>query len=294
MNAEKNLMQQLTISTQKGRNIMVSILVDEDLCTRCGICSVVCPNAIIEPTDGGTLPRVTEGRSGMCISCGHCEAFCPEEALTQSPADETRTSRQKETCGEISARHLGIYLKSRRSIRKYRPEPVDKKTIEALLDVARYAASGGNGQPVDWLVVHDPKEVRKIAGLTIEWMRELAGSSHPLSGYVPHLISAWDSGSEVICRGAPHLLIPHIPEESQIAPTDAIIALTTVDIAAPAFGIGTCWAGFVAMASRSYKPLQDYYALPKGRVPAYAMMFGYPFYTPHVIPRRNPLKVTWR
>lgn len=97
-----------------------------------------------------------------------------------------------------------------------------------------------------------------------------------------------------ICWGAPHLLIPHIPEESPTAPTDAIIALTTVDIAAPAFGIGMCWAGLVNMASHTYKPLQEYYTLPKGRIPAHAMMFGYPRYTPHRIPQRNPFKVTWR
>ncbi|MCX6686366.1 MAG: nitroreductase family protein [Methanoregula sp.] len=272
----------------------MTINVDSDTCTRCGICSEVCPLSVIGPVDEETLPRVAEGRSGMCISCGHCEAFCPTGALTQSFADESQTGSQRETCGEISPDNLGIYLKSRRSIRKYRPEPVGKETIEALLDVARYAASGGNGQPVEWLVIRDPKEVQKVAGLTIEWMRELANSNHPMSGYVPHLIAAWERGSDIICRGAPHLLIPNIPEESPIAPTDAIIALTTVDIAAPAFGLGTCWAGFVAMASRSYRPLQDYYALPKGRIPAYAMMFGYPRHTPHLIPRRNPLKVTWR
>ncbi len=40
-------------------------------------------------------------------------------------------------------------------------------------------------------------------------------------------------------------LFAHIPEGNPMASVDAIIALTHFDIAAPAFGIGTCWAGFV-------------------------------------------------
>ena len=65
----------------------------------------------------------------------------------------------------------------------FHPGPVDKETIRRILDVARYAASGGNGQPVQWLVVHDPAEVHALAGLTIDWMNTLRNSNHPLSGY---------------------------------------------------------------------------------------------------------------
>ncbi|MCK7507961.1 MAG: nitroreductase family protein [Desulfobacterales bacterium] len=65
-----------------------------------------------------------------------------------------------------------------------------------------------------------------------------------------------EQGHDVICRGAPHLLFAHIPESNPIASVDAIIALTHFDLAAPAFGIGTCWAGFVTMAAVSYEPLQ--------------------------------------
>jgi nitroreductase len=44
-------------------------------------------------------------------------------------------------------------------------------------DNARYAASGGNSQQTQWLVVHDPEKVRRIAGLTIEWMKGMESGS---------------------------------------------------------------------------------------------------------------------
>jgi nitroreductase len=74
---------------------------------------------------------------------------------------------------------------------------------------------------------------------------------------------------------------------------DATIALTHFDIAAPAFGVGTCWAGFVAMAAASFAPLRQEIGIPEGRTSAYAMMFGNPRYQVHGIPPRKPLQVTW-
>nr|WP_320162221.1 nitroreductase family protein [uncultured Methanoregula sp.] len=272
---------------------MTTIFVDQDLCTRCGICSVVCPMSIVDPADENTLPRVTDAKAGMCIQCGHCEVTCPSQALLLNVTPDEKVSLPAGT-GTISSDDMGYYLKKRRSVRHFTKDPVPEEKILEILDIARYAASGGNGQPVEWIVVHDPKNVRKIAGLTVEWMKTLVNSGHPMSGYVPSLIAAWEAGHDPICRGAPHLLFSHIPEGNPIAQTDAIIALTHFDVAAPAFGIGTCWAGFVAMAAASYAPLYKELGIPAGRKSAYAMMFGYPQYKIYGIPRRKPLQVTWQ
>ncbi len=272
---------------------MTSILVDQDLCTRCGICSNVCVMGVIDPADENSLPRVNKARAAMCIGCGHCEACCPSRALLLSDSLEDRV-RLPVGAGTIAADDMGYYLKKRRSVRRYIKDPVPKETILELLDIARYAASGGNGQPVEWIVVHDSKKVHRIAELTIAWMRTLVNSDHPMSGYIPLLLAAWDGGSDVICRGAPHLLIATIPENNPVAQTDAVIALTHFDIASPAYGVGTCWAGFVAMAAWSYEPLKRELGLPSGRKSAYAMMFGHPQYKIYSLPRRKPLRVAWQ
>ncbi len=272
---------------------MATLRVDQALCTHCGICSVVCPMGIIDPADEYTLPVVQDKKASLCIRCGHCEVSCPSQAIVADYLPDENVQVPAGT-GTIPPGDLGIYLKKRRSVRHFKKETVSKERIESVLEIARYAASGGNGQPVQWLVIHDPAEVKKIAGLTIEWMKTLVNSGHPMSGYVPMLIAAWEQGNDVICRGAPHLLIAHIPEGNHIATVDAIIALTHFDITAPAFGIGTCWAGFVAAACREYPPMQEALALPEGRVAAYAMMFGVPQYKVYGIPRRNPVQVMWR
>jgi nitroreductase/NAD-dependent dihydropyrimidine dehydrogenase PreA subunit len=272
---------------------MTILLVDQDLCTRCGICSVVCTMGIIDPADENTLPRVADAKAGLCIQCGHCEVYCPSQALLLNVRPDDKVSLPA-GAGTIAPDDLGYYMRKRRSVRQFTKDPVPKETILEVLDIARYAPSGGNGQPVEWIVVHDPKKVKKIAGLTIDWMKTLVNSDHPMSGYIPVLIGAWESGRDVICRGAPHLLIAHIPEGNPMAFADTIIALTHFDIAAPAYGIGTCWAGFVAIAATSYVPLRKELAIPAGRKPAYAMMFGNPQYKVNGIPRRKPLGIAWQ
>jgi nitroreductase len=248
---------------------------------------------LIDPADENTLPRIPDVKTKMCIRCGHCEVFCPSQALLLNDRPDEKVSLPA-GAGTIAPEDMGYYLRKRRSVRHFTKDPVPKEKILEILDIARYAASGGNGQPVEWIVVHDPKKVKMIACMTIEWMRTLVNSDHPMKDYVPILIGAWEGGYDVICRGAPHLLFATIPESNPIASTDAIIALTHFDVAAPAFGVGTCWAGFVAMAAMSYEPLQKELAIPAGRRSAYAMMFGHPQYKIYGIPRRKSLKVAWQ
>src|SRR5208337_32119 len=214
--AGQKIEKTLTPRTHIEETIMTTILVDQYLCTRCGICSVVCPASIVDPADENTLPRVQDTKAGMCIQCGHCEVSCPSQALLLNIRPDEKMVLPG-SAGMISAEDMAFYLKKRRSVRHFTKDPVPKETILGILDIVRYAASGGNGQPVQWNVVYGKKKVRKIAGLTIEWMKTLQNTNHPMSGYIPGLIGAWEAGHDVICRGAPHLLFATIPEDNPVA-----------------------------------------------------------------------------
>ena len=47
-------------------------------------------------------------------------------------------------------------LTQRRSSRKFRPDPLPKGAIEKILEAGRWAMSGANGQPWEFIVVTDP------------------------------------------------------------------------------------------------------------------------------------------
>jgi nitroreductase/NAD-dependent dihydropyrimidine dehydrogenase PreA subunit len=282
----------LTYEILQRRYVVTAIIVDRDLCNSCGICSEVCPLGVIV-TEEGKGPEVRPEREAYCIQCGHCEACCPESALVLDIGERELPLGEGTT---LPADLVGHYMKNRRSVRHYKKERVPRETIRAILDVARYAPSGSNSQPVEWLVVHDPGKVRELAASTIDWMRFEATKETPVmpATFLQGLIASWEKGHDPICRGAPHLLVAHVPEGPGSGPIDAIIALTYADLAAPAFGVGTCWAGFLSMAVPAWKPLRDALALPKGRTYSYALMCGYPRFRSYRIPPRKPLRVSWQ
>ena len=49
---------------------MAALLVNQDLCTRCGICSAVCPMSIVDPADENTLPMVQDANAGSASGAG--------------------------------------------------------------------------------------------------------------------------------------------------------------------------------------------------------------------------------
>jgi len=273
---------------------MTIMSIDQNLCTKCGICSAVCPAGIISARGDDEIPSVSGPAEPFCIRCGHCTISCPERALSVSFRHDEEPAVPPGFPPEPEL--IAYYLKNRRSVRHYTKKPVPRETIEAILDIARYAPSGGNQQPVQWLVIHDPQDVHRLAGLTIDWVRHVAAQEKPLMPRMltDRLITAWEQGNDPICRGAPHLLVASVREGAGSAATDGIIAATYADAAAPAFGIGTCWAGFLSMAVRAWPPVTEALALPGGTVFSAALMAGYPRYRTYGIPPRNPLKVTWR
>src|SRR3970282_2867530 len=61
----------------------------------------------------------------------------------------------------------------RRSIRGYdESREVPEETVRAILDCARWAPSGGNGQPWEFVVVRDPATRYKIADYYVKQMAQ--------------------------------------------------------------------------------------------------------------------------
>lgn len=139
---------------------------------------------------------------------------------------------------------LSMYLKSRRSVRHFTSQMVEKEKILQMLDITRYAASGCNSQPVACTVIYGGQEVHKLAGLTLDWIRHLYESRDPLGMALHPLITAWERGVDAICWNAPHLLVAHIPENHISAPTDGIIALTHFDRCTIVWSGGPAGQGF--------------------------------------------------
>jgi nitroreductase/NAD-dependent dihydropyrimidine dehydrogenase PreA subunit len=264
------------------------IAVEEEKCSRCGLCVRACPAGIIV-LDGGfpeTIAKIEKG----CITCGHCVAVCPNSALNHCRMALDECSPLT-TNWRISPEQMELIIKGRRSIRRYRPEPIDRDVLEKLLDMVRYAPTGGNSQSVRWLVVSDPEEIGRLSSIVIDWLRILLVQGTP---GVKGMLKAWEMGNDPILRNAPHLIIAHGALNDPMVKTSATIALATMELASLSFGLGACWAGFLHHAALSYADVYEALDLPPDHQMCGGLLLGYPEFQYARIPARKPASVIWR
>lgn len=268
--------------------------IDPDKCDSCGVCSAECPAAVISMRKGETLPSLAKGGEWRCVSCGHCVAVCPRGAIRH------RAMRPEE-CDPIkkkllpSAEQVEHLLKSRRSIRVYKKKPVPRETLAKLIDIARYAPSAGNLQPVHWLVIEDREEVKRFSGLVVDAMRLMIKETPGLAdvSYLGLIVTAWDRGIDVIMHDAPHLVIAHAHKQFGLPQADCDIALTYLELAAYSMGLGACWNGLFQTAANN-PPIVEALQLPEGHRCFGAMLIGYPKYKYRRIPIRKEPTIVWR
>ena len=61
-------------------------------------------------------------------------------------------------------------IKTRRSVRAYKSEPVPSEALDAVLEAGTYAPTGGGNQSPTIIAITDPKYRREIAKLNAEVM----------------------------------------------------------------------------------------------------------------------------
>jgi len=274
---------------------VIEFMVDEAKCTRCGMCVLECPARIIKMKGEDTLPFWIETGEELCINCGHCVAVCALGAVSLG-------TMKPEDCAPImrnllpDAEQVEPFLKSRRSIRAYKERPVSREMLAKLIDIARYAPSGHNSQPLHWLVIEDATEVNRLAGLVIDSMRAAIKSAPDIAAALQfdRMVASWDAGIDLILRGAPHVIIAHAYKDMPLADQNCHIALTYLELAACSLGLGACWAGWLQMVMTSYPPMIEALRLPEGHVGLGAMMIGYPRHRFSRIPLREEPPIIWR
>jgi len=269
--------------------------IDQEKCRRDGLCVAECPAKLIELIGKEGFPTPIAQAEEFCINCGHCVSICPHGALslkTMTPEDCPPVRKEL----SLNPEHCEHFLRSRRSIRNFKEKQVPRKILTKLIEIARYAPTGSNTQPVHWLVIKNTKEVKRLAGLVADWMRFLlsTGDEYALTAHLDRVVAAWDKGIDRILRNAPHLIVAHGLSTLTPSQTSCIIALTYLELAAPSFGLGTCWAGYFNGAANFYPPLQEALALPQDHLPYGSMMIGYPKYSYQRMPIRNEPEITWR
>lgn len=123
-------------------------------------------------------------------------------------------------------------IKSRRSVRNYKPQQIVETSLENILDAARFAPTGQNSQSWHFTAVQN-SEILEELNVIVE--KEFQNSPVEL------LRKRAENPDFSFYYKAPTFIIVSAPKESNLAPYDAGAALQNIFLAAYEEGIGSVW-----------------------------------------------------
>jgi nitroreductase/NAD-dependent dihydropyrimidine dehydrogenase PreA subunit len=269
--------------------------IDKDKCAQDGLCAAECPTKVIRFEGKNSYPELIPDGETMCLKCGHCVAVCPHSALDHAHIPLASCPEIDKTLA-ISEAHAEQFLRSRRSVRRFKDKAVEPAILQRAIEIARYSPTGSNSQLVEWVVINDKDQMHALSVQVIDWMRGIL-KADPQSAaipYLPRIIQAWEAGKDTVLRGAPCLVVAMAPKQARSGIVDLTLVLSYLELAAPVFGLGTCWAGLLQGAVLSNPALKATLGIPDDYPHHYPMMLGYSKAKYYRLPERKAPTIWWK
>jgi nitroreductase len=162
----------------------------------------------------------------------------------------------------ISPEALLALLKGRRSIRRYRPDPVPDEMVGQLLEAGRWAPSASNRQPWALIVIRDETIRRQVAQHAAYYFIRWAHVAE-----APLLI--------ILCGEARNRIYRRFLHE------DVGLAGGQIMLQAKALGLGSCWIGAL-----DRKAISGILKLPDHLEIVALLTVGFPAEDPPPTPRK--------
>ncbi|MCL2672063.1 MAG: nitroreductase family protein [Clostridiales bacterium] len=188
---------------------------------------------------------------------------------------------------------------ARRSIRKYRPDPVADETLMRLARAAIAAPNGGNAQPWDFVFVTDTALIGKLCAILEQVHGEYFGTARrdALAGErLERAVSAYGRMAVapafvLACKNIRNQQLndSHAAWSDIWAHHSIAAAMENLILAAVAEGLGTCWLGTPGWQAGTIRELLH--------IPAHVEILalspiGYPDEAPRARPRMAVEEVT--
>ncbi|MDF2569989.1 MAG: ydjA [Sporomusa sp.] len=187
-------------------------------------------------------------------------------------------------------------INKRRSIRKYKPDPVQKEDILKILEAANWAPSALDLQPWEFLVVSGDKKNKLgnnygkiVDNYTKDWDEAPAKAFMPRTEFIQFAN---------VYGGAPVIIVvlteaSNDPNYQKGYLESASAAMENILLAATALGLGGCWM-LGPLEDENY--LRQVLEIPDNKEIVAITPVGYPAIIPQPRPRRDPdliQKVIW-
>jgi len=178
-------------------------------------------------------------------------------------------------------------IRSRRAVRAFSPEPVERATLVRLVDAAIQAPSAVNEQPWSFTVVEDQRVLTRIS--TESKAHMLATASGEIAAH--QLVQRLRDPSFHIFYHAPALIVISSVNAGLWAVENCSLAAENLMLAACAEGLGSCWIGF-AQGWLASAPGKAALGIPPEYLPVAPIIVGHPQGSVPAVPRKAP-EIRW-
>ncbi len=161
-------------------------------------------------------------------------------------------------------------IKNRRTIRRFKQDPIPSEILKKLIDYARIAPAGSNIQCVEYIIVESPAMREKMFPL-VRWAASL-----------PEELRTPERGREPT---AYITVLVNTKIKQSYYEFDVGAAVENILLGAVSFGIGTCWMGSIKSEKiRALLDIPDFYEIK------HVISLGYPDETSVIEPYKNSFK----
>jgi len=169
-------------------------------------------------------------------------------------------------------------IKTRRSVRKYKATPVDDKTIETVLEAARWAPSWANTQCSRFVVVRDSRIKEELADMAGKNPATEAIRTAPVV-----IVACAELEKAGYYHGEP------VTDVGDWYMFDVAIAMQNLVLAAHSLGLGTVHTGLNFDSKKAAKIL----GIPEGFRAVEMTPLGYPDHEPAAPPRKELAEIVF-
>lgn len=178
-------------------------------------------------------------------------------------------------------------INARRSIRRFKPDPVEDEKVELVLEAARQAPSWANTQCWRFVVVRDTKMRNQLADTAIPVVKGGTNRATEAMRTAPvAIVACAELGESGFTKGEPKELVT---DKGDWFMFDTALAMQNLVLAATALGLGTVYVG----SFDSFKA-GELLGVPEGYSVVAMTPLGYPDEDPKPRPRKELAEVVFR
>jgi len=160
-------------------------------------------------------------------------------------------------------------IMKRRTIRRFKQDPIALEALTKLIEAARVAPSGANLQPLKYVVCTNPDKNREVFDC-LKWAGYIAPAGDPPEGERPTAYIIVLIDTDILPKGGEH---------------DVGAAVENILLTAVEEGIGSCWLGSVERNRiRAIFNIADKYVIDS------VLALGYPNESPQMLDMRDSIR----